>query len=89
MSIFELIMLVCFGAAWPVSIYKSWISKNTAGKSVLFLYATLIGYISGVMHKIFFAYDGVIYMYMLNGLMVTVDIFLYYRNERLNKNTQK
>ena len=85
MSIFEIIMLVCFGAAWPVSIYKSWTSKNTAGKSVLFLYAILIGYIAGVLHKIIFAYDGVIYLYILNGLMVSTDIVLYYRNQRLNR----
>ena len=85
MSVFEIIMLVCFGAAWPVSIYKSWTAKNTAGKSVLFLYAILIGYIAGVLHKIFFAFDGVIYLYILNGLMVTTDIILYYRNVRLDK----
>ena len=85
MSVFEITMLVCFGAAWPVSIYKSWTSKNTAGKSVLFLYAILIGYIAGILHKIFFAYDGVIYLYILNGVMVSTDIILYYRNERLNK----
>jgi len=85
MSIFEITMLVCFGAAWPTSIYKSWTSKSTAGKSVLFLYAILIGYIAGVLHKIFFAFDGVIYLYMLNGLMVSTDIILYYRNTRLLK----
>ena len=85
MRVFEILMLVCFGAAWPVSIYKSWTSKNAAGKSVLFLYAILIGYISGVLHKIFFAFDGVIYLYILNGLMVTTDIILYYRNVRLDK----
>jgi hypothetical protein len=85
MSIFEITMLVCFGAAWPASIYKSWTAKNTAGKSVLFLYAILIGYIAGILHKIFFAFDGVIFLYILNGLMVTTDIILYYRNERLNK----
>lgn len=86
MSIFEVLMLVCFGAAWPASIYKSWTSKKTAGKSVVFLYAILVGYISGVLHKLFFAYDGVIYLYMLNGLMVSADIILYYRNERLQRN---
>ncbi|NLW55713.1 MAG: hypothetical protein GX050_03680 [Firmicutes bacterium] len=85
MSVFEIIMLVCFGAAWPVSIYKSWTAKSTAGKSVLFLYAILIGYIAGVLHKIFFSYDRVIYLYILNGLMVTTDIILYYRNTGLLK----
>jgi hypothetical protein len=85
MSIFEVLMLVCFGAAWPASIYKSWTSKKTAGKSAVFLYAILVGYISGVLHKLFYAYDGVIYLYILNGLMVSTDIVLYYRNERLQR----
>ena len=85
MSLFEILMLVCFGAAWPASIYKSWTSKNTAGKSVLFLYAILVGYISGVLHKIFFAYDGVIYLYILNALMVSMDIILYYRNATIRR----
>ncbi|NLW60456.1 MAG: hypothetical protein GX073_08970 [Firmicutes bacterium] len=85
MSIFEVLMLVCFGVAWPASIYKSWTSKQTEGKSVLFLYVILLGYISGVLHKLFFAYNWVIYLYMLNGLMVSIDIVLYHRNKRINK----
>lgn len=31
MSIFEVIMLICFGAAWPFSIYKSYTSTSTSG----------------------------------------------------------
>ena len=27
MSIFEVLMLLCFGAAWPFSIYKSYTLK--------------------------------------------------------------
>jgi len=36
MSMFEIIMLVCFGAAWPFSIYKSYTSRSNAGKSIFF-----------------------------------------------------
>ena len=32
MSIYEIIMLICFGAAWPFSIYKSLKSKSTKEK---------------------------------------------------------
>ncbi|MDK2903673.1 MAG: hypothetical protein PWQ93_1592, partial [Clostridiales bacterium] len=48
MSIFESIMLLCFGAAWPFSIYKSYKSRSTAGKSLVFSLLLLIGYISGI-----------------------------------------
>jgi hypothetical protein len=86
MSVFEAVMMICFGAAWPVSIYKSWVSRTCAGKSVIFLYIVLIGYAAGLTHKLLYSRDWVIILYILNGLMVLVDILLYYRNLRLWKN---
>ena len=83
MSIFEIIMLVCFGAAWPFSIAKSWRSRRTSGKSLHFLYIVLIGYVAGILHKITHNYDIVTALYAINGLMVTADIILYYRNKRI------
>jgi hypothetical protein len=77
--------LLCFGAAWPVSIYKSLVTKSIEGKSVLFLYIILLGYIAGVTHKILYSYDFIIYLYILNGVMVLTDILLYYRNKRIIK----
>lgn len=73
-------MLVCFGAAWPVSIYKSWRSRSVAGKSVVFLFIVEIGYISGIIYKLTANLDAVVFLYFLNALMVAVDILLYYRN---------
>ena len=52
MNVFESIMLICFGFAWPVSIYKSFVSKKTAGKSLLFLIVLQIGYVAGVFFKL-------------------------------------
>lgn len=80
MSPFEIIMLVCFGLAWPFSIYKSATTQQIGSKSLLFLIALLIGYVAGVLHKIFFNYDLVIILYALNGTMVSIDIALYLRN---------
>lgn len=82
MSVFEILMLVCFGAAWPASIYKSYVSKQNAGKSLLFLWIVFVGYFFGTIHKLFFNYDLVIVLYILNGCMVMTDILLYYRNEK-------
>lgn len=81
MSIFEIIMLLCFGAAWPFSIYKSFKSGSIEGKSFFFLLIVLVGYISGILHKVFFSFDNVIYLYLLNMLMVAIDIALYIRNK--------
>mgnify|MGYP001580382687 FL=1 len=76
-------MLACFGAAWPVSIYKSYTSRTTAGKSVIFLIIVLIGYVAGILHKIFFNLDFVIWLYVINAVMVSIDILLYMRNKML------
>lgn len=89
MSIFELIMLLCFGAAWPFSIYKSYKSKSVAGKSPMFLVILLIGYVSGILHKILYAFDGVVYLYALNFIMVSTDFLLYLRNVKLKEQESK
>lgn len=80
MSIFEIIMLVCFGMAWPFSIYKSWRTREVGSKSLIFLFALLVGYVAGILHKLFFLMDGVIVLYALNGTMVSIDIALTIRN---------
>lgn len=85
MSVFEIVMLICFGAAWPFSIYKSYASRQTNGKSIGFLVVVVIGYISGIIHKLIFSRDFVVFLYMLNLLMVSTDIALYFRNKRLER----
>lgn len=81
MNIFEIIMLVCFGLAWPFSIVKAYKSKTNGGKSLWFLVIIFIGYLSGVIYKALYSYDGVILLYLLNTGMVLVDIILYIYNE--------
>ncbi len=83
MSIFEIVMLICFGAAWPFSIYKSWTARSCAGKSVIFLYIVVVGYVSGLLHKMIYNFDAVVFLYGLNLTMVLIDIRLFYRNRRL------
>lgn len=82
-SSFEVIMLICFGAAWPVSIYKSYTSRATAGKSVIFLFVVLVGYIAGIFHKVLNNPDFVVWLYVSNAMMVVIDILLYFRNKIL------
>jgi hypothetical protein len=85
MSFFEAAMLVCFGSAWPFSIYKSYTSRQNAGKSLPFLWIVLAGYAAGVTHKVLHNFDAIIYLYLFNGLMVLVDLLIYYRNAHLTK----
>ena len=79
MSIFEMLMLICFGLSWPFSIEKTLRTKNVAGKSPLFMGIVIAGYACGILHKIFFAMDWVIVLYIVNMLLVAVDCSLYFR----------
>lgn len=86
-KIFEAIMLICFGVAWPLSIVRLVKAKNSFGKSIPFLFVILTGYLSGILHKTFVHKDEVIYLYILNAIMVSVDIILTikYRPQKLQK----
>ncbi len=83
MSFFEAGMIICFGAAWPVSIYKSYTSRQNGGKSLGFMLIILTGYISGLLHKFIYNLDPIIFLYLLNAVMVSLDILIYMRNQRL------
>ena len=89
MSYFEIIMLICFGAAWPFSIYRSWVSHSTKGKSLLFMVIVMCGYIAGVFHKIYFDQDIVIFLYALNFFMVAIDVALYLCNRAEENRSEK
>ncbi len=85
-SLYEALMLICFGAAWPFSIVKSWRARTSKGKSVFFLFVIFVGYAAGIMNKITLGQHGdpVLGLYILNILMVGIDAALFFRNRRLD-----
>ncbi len=85
-SPFEALMVICFGTAWPVSIWKSYTARRNEGKSFGFLCIIFGGYLSGVLHKALFNLDPVIVLYILNAVMVFADICIYIRNDRMMLN---
>lgn len=82
----EIIMLVCFGAAWPLSVYKSWTSRTSRGKSLMFLVVIITGYLAGI-GKCYLGgtHPWVRIMYFVNIFMVSCDVVLYFRNAALDK----
>ncbi|MGN0658478.1 MAG: hypothetical protein ACI4LA_02605 [Emergencia sp.] len=85
-QIFETMMLICFGCSWPISVVKSWRSRTAKGKSVVFTYAIILGYICGILSKITGgSINYVLILYIINLVMVTTDVVLYYRNRRLDR----
>lgn len=75
-------MLVCFGASWPFSIAKALKTRSVAGKSPVFMSLVIVGYGCGFMHKCFYHWDWVAWLYVANLLMVAFDLALYYRYRR-------
>ena len=84
MSIFEVIMLVCFGLSWPFAIAKSYKGRTSVGKSPLFTTLLAMGYVAGITHKLLYSRDIVIFFYCLNLCMVLVELGLYFRNKKID-----
>ncbi len=82
-TVFELIMLICFGISWPFAIAKTLRTKTVKGQSTVFYIFIVIGYISGILYKFLYNMDYVIYFYAVNTIMVAFQIFLiyYYRQQ--------
>lgn len=93
----EVIMIVSFGASWPLNVIKSYKARTTKGKSLAFLCLIFFGYIAGVVSKFlneaymmsFSAKWYVLFFYVLNLIMVGIDLCLYIRNYRLDKENTK
>lgn len=92
-EIFEIIMIVSFGASWPMNVMKSYKARTTKGKSLMFLLLILFGYVAGITSKLIntdymdqFAQKWyVLIFYILNFVMVGIDTILYFRNKKLDK----
>ncbi|MBN2402061.1 MAG: hypothetical protein JXN64_06655 [Spirochaetes bacterium] len=77
-TVFELVMLICFGVSWPFAIARTLKTKNVKGLSTTFYFFLVVGYISGIAHKILYSMDYVIYLYAINAIMVSFQIFLVF-----------
>jgi len=85
-EIFEALMVISFGISWPTSIYKSLKSKTAKGRSLLFIYFVLIGYVCGIVSKFLAGkITYVVIFYIINFFMVFTDLLLYYRNKKLDQ----
>ena len=94
-DLLEAVMILCFGLSWPISIRKSWISRTAKGKSLFFEFFIWIGYVFGIVRKFMLLnaataplgwlfYLGWAF-YFLNMAEIAVDMLLYLRNAKLDK----
>lgn len=92
-DLLEVLMILCFGLSWPISIRKSWVSRTAKGKSLFFEFFIWVGYIFGIARKFLLASQGpqdwmfylAWFFYVLNLLEITVDMGLYFRNRKLDQ----
>lgn len=92
-EILEILMIVSFGASWPLNVIKSYKARTTKGKSIAFLLLIFFGYIAGITSKLvnteYMANIAskwyVLFFYVLNFLMVGADIVMYIRNLKLDR----
>jgi hypothetical protein len=92
-EILEITMIVSFGISWPMNVIKSYKARTTKGKSLAFLLLILFGYVAGIASKFvneaymasFATKWYVLVFYILNFIMVSVDLCMYIRNYNLDK----
>ena len=85
-ELFEALMVVSFGISWPMSIWKSFTSRTAKGKSLFFLCMILFGYACGITSKLMMQKLTYVFVfYVLNFIMVAIDLCLYFRNRRIDQ----
>lgn len=94
-ELLEILMLICFGFSWPLNVIKSYKARTAKGKSLPFLLLIISGYVAGIASKFVnpeFDYAEkwyVLFFYFLNLVMVSLDVVMYVRNRRLDKQAEK
>ena len=96
-ELLEIIMILSFGASWPMNVIKSYKARTAKGKSLAFMLLIFFGYIAGIASKFvnvtymanFSEKWYVLFFYFLNIFMVSLDIILYFRNRKLDKQNEK
>ena len=81
-------MLFCFCFSWPFSIAKSYRSRSTKGKSLLFMLLIIAGYSFGIIHKVLNNFNWVTWAYVAGLTLVVIDLALYWRNWRLERTSR-
>lgn len=87
-QVLEAMMLISFGASWPMSILKTLRVRQVSGKSPAFMSLVLVGYLAGMAGKLVLAWQSgtapqpVTALYVFNALMVGIDLGLYLRFRR-------
>ena len=86
-EIFEILMIVSFGASWPLNLMKAYRARTAKGTSLPCLLLIFFGYICGIVAKLTAeSYKWyVLFFYVLNLIMLALNLLVYWRNHKLDK----
>ena len=85
-SMFESLMLVCFGLSWPLNVIKAYKAKTAKGTSLPFILLIIGGYIAGITAKLVTnQMNYVLIVYFVNLAIVSLNLFVYFRNMSLDR----
>lgn len=88
-GILETAMLVCFGISWPMNVYRNYKSRTAKGMSLGFIMLIILGYVAGIAAKLItHNITYVLAVYLLNLAIVSVNVLVYVRNKRLDKQSR-
>ena len=85
-GIFEIGMMLCFAAAWPFNIARSWKARPAVGTSPWFMLVIELGYVLGMMNK--YVNNDVNYVfafYVLDFVLVLIGLAIYARNKAIDR----
>ncbi len=84
-SVFEIIMLVCFGFSWPMNVIKAVRARTAKNMSLPFILLIISGYIAGITAKLIsHQITFVLAVYVINLAIVAVNLAVYFRNRQLD-----
>ena len=85
-AILESVMLICFGLSWPLNVIKAYKAGTTKGSSLPFILLIITGYIAGITAKLISGQvNYVLIVYLLNLVIVSMNVVVYFRNVALDK----
>ncbi len=85
-EILETAMLVCFGFSWPMSVYKNYRARTAKSMSLGFIVLILLGYAAGITAKFVAGrVNYVLVVYILNFVIVSMNLAVYFRNRKLDR----
>lgn len=85
-ELMETAMLICFGFSWPMNVYSNYRARTAKSMSLGFILLILSGYIAGIGAKLITGrINYVLVVYLLNLVMVSANLFVYFRNKNLDK----